>query len=137
VPYRVLEDLEWSSQHTLRQLLHTLLLTAPFTASTPAPTPQQQQQQQQHGSVSGASSSSAADMQAREESVDQLRAMLQLLQPLVRSSSKRLSGVEVALLCKLFFKPKMFDCRCVCVCSVCHNLELKLAVVESASVAFG
>lgn len=120
LPCRVLEDLEWSSQHTLQQLLHTLLLTAPFTAPTPAPSlphhQQQQQMQQQHGSVAGVSAGAAAGgtagVPAGQQSADQLRAMLQLLQPLVRSSSKRLSGVEVVLLCKVFFHPEMFRCRC-------------------------
>lgn len=98
-----MEDLDWSSQHTLQQLLHVLLLTAPF------PSMQQQQQespqQQPSNSVGGA---------AADEQVAQLQAMLQLLRPLVRTStsiSKRFSAAEVSLIVNVFFHPGLFSCR--------------------------
>jgi hypothetical protein len=88
VPSRCVSDLEWSNQSTLQHYLHTLLLTAPFNT-----TKQQQQQQQQDAA--------------------ELRRLLQLLRPLVSSSSKRLGGSEVQLLAQVFFHPQLFETRYV------------------------
>lgn len=93
---RCLQDLEWSCQHTLQHLLHTLLLTAPWPAAAAAQRPAGGHQQ---------------DSGVADESLGQLQAMLQQFQPLVRSSSKRFSAAEVQLLAKVFFNPALFSCR--------------------------
>lgn len=103
---RCLEDLEWSSQHTLTQLLHTLLLTAPFTATAHRPSTGV-------SSAGTCSGDSAADAAAVGQCLGELQALLQQFQPLVRSSSKRFSAGEVALLAKVFFHPALFQQRYV------------------------
>ena len=96
-------DLEWSSQSTLQHYLHTLLLTAPFDITQQ----HQQQEQQQQEQL----------QQQQQQEVAELQSLLQLLRPLVSSSSKRLGGREVQLLAQVFFNPQLFANRCVgCLC---------------------
>lgn len=54
-------------------------------------------------SMSSSLSSSGSEAELEQQRVEQLRALLVLLQPLVRSSSKRLTTSEVNALVKVFF----------------------------------
>lgn len=83
-----MEDLEWSSQDSLENLLEVLAAVAPFHMLQP--------QQEQDPSWSS------------EEAVGGLQSLLQLLQPVVRSS-KRLSATAAQQLVGLFFHPALFS----------------------------
>lgn len=89
----------------MQQLLHVLLLTAPYPPTLGS---------NQHQDSRRLEVATAVDTSGQSIAIQQLRSMLQLLVPLVRnssSSSKRLSAHEVVLLAQAFFHPALFACR--------------------------